>query len=203
MLKGLAAGCVVLWVGAGAAQAIGFNFEGDSPAFSFHGYFEAMDDDGDGFIRSDEVSQFSARFQGDWYSSGGVPDYEANSSWGDSFAIIYQLGSGIVSDMQLGLSRTYPCEVLPGGAGTRSVSFGLNVAGNMTTWDSWGGYIGGNPSECSSYAPIPTGGGSFEQIVHVTSDPTPSSPVPLPAGLPLLLTGLGAVAVFRRRARRA
>jgi len=41
---------------------------------------------------------------------------------------------------------------------------------------------------------------AFSSTVTLTYDPaTTMSPVPLPAGLPLVLTGLGAPAITRRR----
>jgi len=148
-------------------------------------------------------------FGGNWSTGGGTIDYLAA---GDSFGGLCQgNGNCIDLDGSSGTAGLFSSVVF--GAGTYKVDVGLLGSGRNTSetvtisLGSWSVVIGpiGSGADASSSWTFSTNGGSLsfqnaggDNIGAILTDVTVSA-IPLPAGLPLLVAGLGALGFMSRR----
>ncbi|PLL11827.1 hypothetical protein C0V75_13020 [Tabrizicola sp. TH137] len=191
-----------------SADATTFQFQGSGP-LTFFGAFQAFDANDDGRISSDEVSSYQAA-AGNFSGGPGQWGVSVNSSaFGASdafFSIDFDYRRNALSSLAFGYSREVECRLFPSGefGETRTVSGSVSVSGPSTVIsilqpDYFNQFY--PPDYCEAFSITPFSF-AYRQVVQVTGEGVPSV-VPLPAGMVLLVSGLGLLTLTGAKRRQA
>ncbi len=191
-----------------SADSATFQFQGSGP-WTFFGAFQASDANDDGRISSDEVSSYQAAAgnfsggPGQWGVSVNSSVLGANDTF---FSIDFDYRRNALSSLAFGYSREVECRIFPSGefGEARTVSGSVSVSGQSTVisilrQDYFNRLY--PPDYCEAFSVTPFSF-AYSQVVQVTGEGVPTV-VPLPAGMVLLVSGLGLLTLTAAKRRHA